>query len=316
MHSYPSHLPEIQRTADFWDAWQLSQPVSQNIYNDWGDHPTVFKAVMRHVFGSEGIDFFSFLRQKYPNCSQGHALSLCCGDGAFEEQLLQQGVFGRITGLELSAGRIAHGEMRLSQRDTNAPRRLHFMQQDVNLGHYGDQCFDVVFAKAALHHIEHLEVALQAIQRCLRAGGLLITIDFFGPTRFQWTQEQLDACNWFWSHRVPPHLQNGRDGQPMPAICRPTLENMIAMDPSEAVRSGELYAMLKQQFDVLEDVALGGTVVHLLLSDNRVNHFDVSDPLHNAVLEEAVAFEQQMISSGVLGSDFRFMVMAPKAAGQ
>lgn len=315
MSAYKSYLPKIARTSAYWDAWQLSQPVTQDIYTDWGDHPTVFQAVMRHTFGRGDVDFFSFLKEQYPNYSQGHALSLCCGDGAFEEQLLEQGVFGQITGLELSAGRIAHGENRLSQRKTDEVKRLHFLQQDVNLGNYGDHCFDVVFAKAALHHIEQLELALQGIQRCLRPGGLLVTIDFFGPTRFQWTEEQLEACNWFWCNRVPPNLQRGRDGQPVPAITRPTLENMIATDPSEAVRSGELHAMLRHQFTIMEDFALGGTVVHLLLSENRVNHFDASDPLHNAVLEEAVAFEQQLISSGTLQSDFRFMVATPKVAG-
>jgi len=316
MSAFESHLPHLQRTADYWDAWQLSLPGAQDIYNDWGDHPTVFQAVMRHAFGSADVDFFSFLKKKYPGCSQGHALSLCCGDGTFEEQLLQQGVFGEITGLELSPQRIAHGESRMSQRKTDEAGRLHFLQQDVNLGNYGNQCFDVVFAKAALHHIEQLEQAMDGIRRCLRPGGLLITIDFFGPSKFQWTDEQLEACNWFWRHRIPPNLQRGRDGHPVPVISRPTLQAMIEMDPSEAVRSGELYSMLQSQFDVLEDFALGGTVVHLLLSAGRVNHFDASDPLHNAVLEEAVAFEQQLIASGTLSSDFRFVVAKPRVAEQ
>ena len=165
---------------------------------------------MRHVFGSADVDFFSFLKQKYPGCAQAHALSLCCGDGAFEEQLLQMGVFDRITGLELSPQRIAHGQSRMSQCKTDAAGRLNFLQQDVNLG--------------------------------------------------------------------------------------------------------ELHRMLRDQFDVLEDFALGGTVLHLLLSEGRVNRFDAAEPLHNAVLEEAVAFERQLISSGALNSDFRFIVARPKAA--
>ena len=315
MPTYEPASPNLQRTADHWDAWQRDLPAAQGLYKDWGDHPTVFQAVMRHVFGSADVDFFSFLKNKYPDCAQAHALSLCCGDGAFEEQLLQMGVFGEITGLELSPERIAYGESRNSQGQTDGLRRLHFLQQDVNLGNYGEQCFDVVFAKAALHHIEQLEQAMEGIRRCLRPGGLLITIDFFGPSRFQWTDAQLAACNTFWSQRVPPRLQHGRAGHAVGAITRPTPEAMIAMDPSEAVRSGELYGLLRDHFDILEDFALGGTVLHLLLSEDRVNHFDASDPSHNAVLEEAVAFEQQLISSGALSSDFRFMVARPKTTG-
>jgi SAM-dependent methyltransferase len=316
MPTYEPDLENLQRTADHWDTWQRDLLVTPGRYNEWGDHPTVFQAVMRHVFGKADVDFFSFLKERYPGCSQGHALSLCCGDGAFEEQLLQSGVFGQITGLELSPQRIADGKARISECKNGEAKRLHFMQQDVNLGGYGEQCFDVVFAKAALHHIEQLEQAMDGIRRCLRPGGLLITIDFFGPSRFQWTEAQLDACNWFWTHRVPPNLQRGRDGRAVGAITRPTLDTMIAMDPSEAVRSGELHSMLRDQFDVLEDFALGGTVVHLLLSEGRVNHFDASNPLHNAVLEEAVTFERQLISSGALTSDFRFVVARPRAREQ
>lgn len=315
MSTYEPDLSSLQRTADHWDAWQRDLPAAQGLYKDWGDHPTVFQAVMRHVFGSADVDFFSFLKTKYPGCAQAHTLSLCCGDGAFEEQLLQMGVFDRITGLELSPQRIADGESRISQGQANVRGRLHFLQQDVNLGNYGEQCFDVVFAKAALHHIEQLEQAMEGIRRCLRPGGLLINIDFFGPSRFQWTDAQLEACNSFWREQVPPGLQRRREGRVVDPIARPTLEAMIAMDPSEAVRSGELHGMLRDHFDILDDFALGGTVLHLLLSEDRVNCFDASNPLHNAVLEQAVALEQQLISSGALNSDFRFIVARPKATG-
>ena len=304
-------LDALQRTSDHWDDWQRSRPAEQNLYADWGDHPTVFRAVMRHTFGHEDDNFFSFLKTHYPACAQGHALSLCCGDGAFEEQLLGQGVFGRITGLELSAERIAHGRARLAQSAGLAPA-LDFLQQDVNSGAFGERCFDVVLAKAALHHIQDLEAAMDGILRCLKPDGLLVTIDFFGPSRFQWTDAQLQVCNDFWRERVPPGLQREPDGSPTPPIGRPRVEDMLAMDPSEAARSDELHALLHRRFEVLEDRALGGTLMNLLLYGQRVNRFDAADPLHNAVLEEAVGLERQLIAQGRLGSDFRFMVARPR----
>lgn len=301
----------LQRTRHHWDDWQRSRPCGQNLYADWGDHPTVFRAVMRHTFGRADADFFSFLKAQHPACAQAHALSLCCGDGAFEQQLLGQGVFGRITGLELSPERIAHGRARLAQAVAPVPA-LDFLQQDVNSGDFGERCFDVVFAKAALHHIQDLETALAGILRCLKPNGLLVTIDFFGPSRFQWTDAQLQVCNDFWRERVPPLLQRESDGSPTPPITRPRVEDMVAMDPSEAARSGELHALLHRHFEVLEDRVLGGTLMNLLLYGQRVNRFDAADPLHNAVLEEAVDLERQLIAQGRLGSDFRFMVARPR----
>ena len=98
---------------------------------------------------------------------------------------------------------------------------MNFLQQDVNQGQFGDGCFDVVFAKPALHHIE-------------------------------------------------------------------------------------------ANFEVLNNFAFGGTVMNLLLYGERVNRFDANDPFHNAILEEAVQYERQLLDSGQLSSDFRFVIAQVK----
>lgn len=304
--------PTLQRTANYWDEWQRSQAAGKSLYTDWADHPTVFREMMRLSFGQPDTNFFDQISLSHPGLDQAHALSICCGDGGFERQLLEKGVFHRITGLEISSERIAHGQACLQQHPAGLATRLDFLQQDVNLGQFGREQFDVVFAKAALHHIQDLETAFEGIRQCLRPGGVLITIDFFGPSRFQWTHEQLQACNWFWANRVPPNLRSDEQGELLPPIARPTVASMIEMDPSEAARSGELHDLMLEKFKVLVDVALGGTVMNLLLYGDRVNRFDAANPIHNQVLEEACAFEHKLIAEKRLNSDFRFMVLQRK----
>lgn len=302
----PLSAQDLHKTAAYWSEWQTTRQSQQQLYADWGDHPTVFNAVMRACFGHSSIDFFAYLNTHYPQCQNAHALSLCCGDGSFETQLIQKGVFKNITGLEISPERIKHGCAQLSAQGLS--EQLNFLQQDVNQGLFGEACFDVVFAKAALHHIENLEQAFAGMRRCLKPGGLLVAIDFFGPSRFQWSDAQLHACNWFWEHRVPPAFQTNADGSRTQPIARPSIASMINMDPSEAVRSSDIMAHIEDNFKVLENFALGGTVLNLLLYGERVNRFDANDPFHNAILEEAVQYERQLLESGQLGSDFRFIV--------
>lgn len=304
----PSNLsPEdLQRTSAYWSEWQTTRQSRQQLYADWGDHPTVFNAVMRSCFGNANIDFFAYLNTHYPQCKKAHALSLCCGDGSFETQMIQKGVFQNITGIDISPERIAHGSAQVNAQVFS--HNLSLVQQDVNQGQFGEACFDVVFAKAALHHIENLEEAFAGMKRCLKPDGLLVAIDFFGPTRFQWTDAQLQACNWFWEHRMPPTFQTNADGSRTQPIARPSIESMINMDPSEAVRSSEIMSHIEKNFEVLDNFALGGTVMNLLLYGERVNRFDANDPFHNAILEEAVQFERQLLDSGKLSSDFRFVI--------
>jgi len=302
----PAPADSSKRAAQHWDAWQLSRPATGQRFTDWGDHPTVLQEVFSRAFGNPDTGFFEFLSARYPQLSCAHALSLCCGDGSFECSLLDRGVFGRITGLELSGQRIEAG-----RRAVNG-HAMRFVQADVNQAEYGQASFDVVFAKAALHHIENLEHALDQIAQCLRPGGLLIAIDFFGPSRFQWTDAQLAACNAFWQTRVPPALRTEPDGRPTPPVERPRVADLVAMDPSEAVRSSELHHLLKSRFDLEQDIPLGGSLLNLLLSGDRVNRFDPEDGTHNQVLREAAAHERALMDQGALDSDFRFVVARPR----
>jgi SAM-dependent methyltransferase len=292
--------------ARHWSDWQRSRGASSPRFVDWGDHPTVLQEVFLRAFGHPSTGFFEFLSARYPQLSNGHALSLCSGDGGFECSLLDRGVFGRVTGLELSAERI-----QAARRAANG-HAIDFVQADINIADYGQARYDAVFAKSALHHIENLEHALSQIARCLRPDGRLITIDFFGPTRFQWTDNQLAACNAFWQTRVPPGLRFEPDGRPTPPVSRPVPEDLIAMDPSEAVRSSDLYPLLREHFELEHDIALGGSLLNLLLSGDRVNRFDPEDEVHNQVLREAAAHEHDLMRSGVLDSDFRFIVARPR----
>ena len=165
-----------------------------------------------------------------------------------------------------------------------------------------------MFPKAALYHIEIIEQGFAGMKRCLKPGGLLVAIDYFGPTRFKWTDEQLHACNWFWEH-LPPAFQSNPDGTRTKPIARPSLQSMIDMDPFEAVRSSDILPHIEANFEVLNNFAFGGTVMSLLLYDKRVNRLGANEPFQNANLEEAFQYERQLLDSGQLGSDYRFIIV-------
>jgi len=293
-----------EAVSKHWDAWQEGRDSSPHIYVDWGDHPTILKHLFQTTFGSPDIDFFQYFKNSHPDFSEKSVLSLCCGDGGFEKALLEREVFAHITGLDISESRV---QAALASRGKHA-NQLDFVVGDVNAANFGLNAFDIVFAKAALHHVENLEGLMQGIARCLRPGGLLVTIDFFGPSRFQWPDAQLAATNWFLKERVPPALRLRRDGTTYEAAVRPTLAEMIAMDPSEAVRSGELDAILRAHFDFCVDLPLGGTLLNLIFYGDVTNNFNADNPEHNRIIEEAFELERSLINKGEIGSDFRLLI--------
>ena len=303
--------------AEYWNQWQAhrsAQPSGPFI--DFGDHPEVVGRVCEHLFGTREVGFMDYIRQQLHNPGQSRVLSLCCGDGTFECALVEQGVFGAVTGMDISPARVAAGNARIAASTTSQGQplaeRVQLRCADVSQADYGQGLYDVVLAKSSLHHIENLEHAFEQIRRCLKPDGRLVSIDFFGPTRFQWTDTQLALRSWFWRQRVPAQLRHDASGQPIPEIARPSVQSMLEMDPSEAVRSGELYTLLQQHFELHSNLALGGTLVNLLLYGDIVNHFDPANPDHNAVIREAVDWEQHLIAQGMLPSDFRLIIGQPR----
>lgn len=294
--------------AQHWGAWQARQQSGK--YGDWADHPYVMGEILRRAFGSPKIDFYEFIKQKYPELRNAKALSLCCGDGSFEYELINKQVFGSIVGFDIAPDRVLAGTEKHGKALSPDVFRLECC--DVNAANYGENEFDVVFAKSSLHHISQLEHAFSQIRRCLKPNGKLIALDFFGPSRFQWTDAQLKARSWFWTHRVPDVMKRDLDGSFIPEIEKPDIQALIKMDPSEAVRSGDLYRLISRNFDLVDDIAIGGAIVNLLLYGDLVNKFNAADESHNQIIHEAFDFERLLMSLGVVGSDFRFIVAHPK----
>lgn len=294
--------------AAHWNRWQKARGTTQSQYIDWGDHPAIAARIQTELFGSPTVTVFDYLKSAYPEFATASALSLCAGDGSFEKLLLTHGIFGSITGMDIAAERVAAGN---SAADAFS-ERLQFAVGDVNSGEFGDAQYDVVFAKAALHHVEQLEKMFAGVRRCLKPGGKLVTIDFFGPTRFQWTDAQLAAVNHFIDTTIPDDLLRRADGSLQKHITRPTIAEMIAMDPSEAVRSSEVRSLLDKHFTVEKEFAVGGTLLNLIFGEAIINNFDAENPQHVQIINAAFDYERRLMNESVIDSDFRFIVATLK----
>jgi hypothetical protein len=92
---------------------------------------------------------------------------------------------------------------------------------------------------------------------------------------------------------------------------RPTLNEMDIVDPSEAIRSGDILGVLPNYFDILEKKDLGGTILHLLL-DGIAGNFDYDDPKDMKLLRMLFEIEDTFMDIGVIQSDFTLVVAKKK----
>jgi SAM-dependent methyltransferase len=94
-------------------------------------------------------------------------------------------------------------------------------------------------------------------------------------------------------------------------IAFPAVGDVIASDPSEAIRSGEILDVLRKDFRIVESADLGGNILQFLLADIAGN-FSNQDEESQAVLRMLIQVEETLMACGEFKSDFGFVVARPK----
>jgi len=275
----------------------------------WVESPIVAEYMNRNISGDPAVNWVAYSARKYLAPRRGpRVLSLGCGGGALERDLLVHQPEASILALDFSPGAIELAAAHAGE----AGRRIDYRVADLNQESLEERAFDIVYASSALHHIAGLERLLEQIRRALRPGGVLIVNDYVGPNQLQWTPQQVRIINEVlellpdrYRRRVSdPNLFKREFPGPSP------VEEMNRHDPSEAVRSAEMLPLVGRLFRLLEIKPFGGTLLHMLLQD-IIGNFRPDDERDNCALRLICYLEWKLIEEGRLPSDFVYFAAEP-----
>ena len=304
-------LTDAERQKRVSAVWSADAEQTPGWY--WMAHPMVRTRLNVLASGDPATDayghFANLLRHRGVSLPIGRAVSLGCGFGGLERDLAARGIIAEIDAYDIAPGAIAEAR-RLAEEGGFTGLRYHVADLEHEPIEAG--AVDVVFAHSSVHHVERLEALFASVNAMLKPGGMFHLYEYVGPTRFQWTDAQIDGINRF-LERLPPRLRMLPSGHPRPLQTRPTIGTMIAVDPSEAIRSSDIIPLLGEYFDVLETRMLGGTLLHLGLADIAQN-FDPDSPDDRAVLESFFAEEDAGLRDGTIASDFAVITVAKRDA--
>jgi SAM-dependent methyltransferase len=299
---------ENKRVSEAWAVSPEQQAEEVGWY--WLAHPAVRARSNIMASGSRTLDAYerlaSLLRARGWTLPIAKSVSIGCGFGALERDLSQRGLIGEMDAYDIAEGAIAVAERTARQQGL---QRIRYHVADLEKIDLPEASVDAVFAHSSVHHVERLEALYQVVQRTLRPGGIFHLHEYVGPTRFQWTDTQLQLANDF-LESLPPRLRQMPDGT-MKTVRRPTIEEMMAADPSESVRSAELVQTLEPFFDIIEYRALGGALAHIALGGIAQN-FDPESAEDNAILDRLFAMEDAAMADKIIGSDFATITATPK----
>jgi SAM-dependent methyltransferase len=279
----------------------------------WWGIPGVQRRWNHLITGNPNIDPVGYVSKKYFRYTVNpKGISLGCGLGNRELKWIVANPGLTIDGYDLSTDRILHAQQLAEQE--HLQERLKFSPANVFDLDIADGTYDIVFVEDALHHFSPLTKILGKIRALLKRDGYFVVNEFVGPSRFQWTDRQLDAVNGLLALLPERYRKMAGHGSYKKKVYRPGRLSMYLSDPSEAAESSSIPEMLHREFDVLETRYYGGTILHPLFKDIAHNFLE-SDRETEVVLGLCFHVEDLLLHHKEIQSDFVYCVCRRKAGG-
>lgn len=273
-----------ERSTSFWD-----REVVEQAYQGWMTHPRVRHYINSSISGDPlrwPMDWFeSYLAGR----KFRRGLSIGCGAGALERDLIRRGICEEIDAFDGSAGSI-----RIAQDDAakaGYADAIHYSVGNFNEPVLPRGAYDVVFAHQSLHHVAKLEKLFRAVLLALQPDGLFYLDEYVGPSREQWTAESFASYRALFE--VIPVEHRHVSVLPMPIQIE---------DPSEAIRSDEILPQLRIGFEILERHDYGGNLLAPIFP-----FVDITDDIADSL----ITAEQELLTAGQ-ESFYTIVVARPK----
>lgn len=306
-HVIPSQAPDASATAQLDAVW--GDPATWTEHGlHWTHLPAVKARIAEMVSGDPAIHplewFFRQVAVERP-LPLRRVLVLACGAGYVEREAVGRGWAASAVAIDLSSQVLARASAQAQAESLD----IEYHHADMNHLPMGQApflpgTFDAVLGVAGVHHGSDLERLYADVAALLVPGGWFFLDEYVGPDRFQWPDAQQRHLNALLD-LLPPRLRLTADGRLKTNARRPSVQEVIAVDASEAVRSSELLPLLPDRFEVQAVRPYGGSLLHLVLGNIAQNFASTTEvPYLNALMEA----EDELIRAGQIGHDFACVI--------
>ncbi len=293
------------RVSEYWEH-QFEKNRADNSL--WTNNQIITRHIYRLISGGSEEHWLPwFLNQYLPgDVSFERSFSACCGDGAHELALANSGKVRFVRAFDLSAGAIDQARASFVGAGISNDR-YRFDVADADDLKIDDH-FDLMLSTGALHHVTELETLLARLSRMLDPKGYFVVLEYVGPNRFQWRDPQLSVINGILRQLDAQYLKDNRRVE----LNRPPISELLAIDPSEAVRSEDILRLLPEYFTIEYLRNFNGTVVHPLYPLLDARRTNANEPDFDSIVRMILWMEDFLIRGQILSSDFIFAICRSK----
>ncbi len=298
--------PEEDKVIRKW-----SDPSTAYGSKDFKEYWELLSQVQKHeaLLMAEGQDIIRYVCRFFPPgkiLSQMNCLVIGCefGTSTSAIALAQTGMFGSILITDIAPDLLQQQQAITDQ--AGMKDIIHYAKLNLNTDEIPHRIpWDLIFTSGTIHHIDRLEFLFQGINRALAQDGLFVMKEYVGPARLQFTPRQVSLVNRILDV-LPDSVKTQRDGSVKRTCFQPSLAEIVANDPSEAIRSHEILDYAYRILKVLTCNNTGGTLLHPLLHAIARNFEQNECSVH--LLQLLILMEQILIEGGVIPSDYIFLI--------
>lgn len=285
---------EQDKIAQYWSQRSLNKGRRWN----WWSCRQVIRYLNRRVCGldlngfSQGLCYRA--KEILGNKKLDVGVSVGCGIGTKEMNLIYWGLVNKMICFELSDERIRQAEEEAKRRSLS--EFIEFRREDAFQSIDNNEQFDLVHWNNSLHHMPDTRLAVEWSKKVLKPGGLFMMDDYVGPNYIQFSDECLKLGSSIRQKLPKKYLINPasspEDIQFLDTQCqRPKLSKIIAKDPSEAVDSENILPAVQELFPDAEIVHTGGVIYFATLPPLYAN-FDPEDEFDIGLLESLLLIDE------------------------
>jgi 2-polyprenyl-3-methyl-5-hydroxy-6-metoxy-1,4-benzoquinol methylase len=287
--------------------WETNPTAAIGKQGYWLSNPIIEKTINHRLSGGNTQGYWlTWLVNKYFKKRRfDRLLSIGCGVGNHEILMAKLGFASQIDAFDFS-----ESSLEIARKDaTAAGVDINFYQDDFNVFTIDDsKKYDLVFCSGSLHHVRELERCLSIVRKCLKPDGYFIVNEYIGDCYNIYNQHQVDLIN-----RIYECFHDTLRSGTTEKFSSPSIEEVLARDSSEAVRSKLILPFLEFYFDVEVLNPAGGGLLHELYPFLDHDRLSDGEPKSETIIKLLLEIETILMEiPGGLSSDFCLCILRHK----
>lgn len=293
--------------GDFQDKNYWENNPRAGIASQWVKNPVIAETVYKRMSKGKTTKYWIdwLVKDFFADRKFESLLSIGCGIGNHEILLAKLGLVNQIDAFDFSENSL----MIAKEEARTAGVKINFYQDNFNeFILQEEKKYDLVFCSGSLHHVKEIERLLSIIQNCLSSEGYFIVNEYVGDCYNIYNQRQVKLINQLYNC-FPDSLRSGT----LERFDNPTIQQVFAADPSEAVRSKLIIPLLEAYFDVEFFQPYGGGILHPLYPLLNHNNLAVREPKSETIIRLLLEFEEILMDlPGGIETDFCLSILRQK----